>query len=101
MFIFCDIFVRAKKKMILKNKALNENKVSNLIADALEDQRNDFHAQIKGLVNIIASLSRRIEALEGMKCKPSQETQIETYQKPKKLSNRFASKIPKSKTWRL
>ena len=49
----------------LKSSLSREDAVSVTLAEALEDQRNDFNAQIKGMFNLIVLLNKRIEKLEG------------------------------------
>ena len=49
--------------MILKS-SLTQDQVTVKLSEALEDQRADFNAQIKGMFNLIALLNKRIERLE-------------------------------------
>lgn len=86
--------------MILNGKFLNEVKVSKLIEVALEDQKNDFHAQIRGLFNIITHLSKRIESLENKICDNSFVDNQRISNHKKNSSKRNISTITKCKAWR-
>lgn len=46
------------------NKSTSDEHVSQMIEEALRDQRSDFSVQIRGLFNIIMILNKQIETLE-------------------------------------
>jgi len=50
--------------LVGSKRSISQDQVTVKLSEALEDQRADFNAQIKGMFNLIVLLNKRIERLE-------------------------------------
>ncbi len=66
-------------------KSLSQQMLNVKIAEALEDQKADFNAQIKGIFNLIVFLNGRIEKLENERAQKSFHNSMSKLPKPKIL----------------
>ncbi len=77
--------------MILKS-SLTQDQVTSKLSEALQDQRADFNAQIKGMFNLIALLNKRIERLEEERSAKS----LRVDEMHRSMTRLATAKIPKS-----